>query len=411
MRIAYFVDKFPLISETFVLGQVCGIIDQGHDVVIYANRVVESKVRHPIIDSYRLLDRTVVLPQVPRRFRDRLHFAFQALNTAAASGRLRAALRCLNVFRFRREALRCSLLIRFAPLIGEEPFHVLHCQFGQLGVAVQSIRDCGIADGALVTSFRGTDAMKIATRYPHQFARLFENGDRFLAVSRAIGQRLEDLGCPRDKISILRSGVDLTRFEYRGYSEPHDPIRLLTIARLVPIKGIEFALRAVRHLGNSGVDVEYRVLGDGPSAAALAELTKTLGIEERVAFEGRVDSVRVREALQEADILLAPSITGPGGEQEGLPNSLKEAMATGIPSITTNTGGIPELIQEGQTGYIVDEKDATALAEKVTSLVRNWHSTRAEIDAARRRIESEYDLTSLNRDIEVIYREVAREFG
>ena len=86
-------------------------------------------------------------------------------------------------------------------------------------------------------------------------------------------------------------------------------------------------------------------------------------------------------------------------------------MATGVPSITTNTGGIPELIQEGQTGYIVDEKDATALADKVTSLVRNWHSTREVIDGARRKIETEYDLAALNRDIEVIYREVARGFG
>ena len=410
VRIAYFVDKFPLISETFVLGQICGMIDRGHDVVIYANRLVESKVRHPVIDRYRLLDRTVVLPEVPRRARDRLRFALQALNTAATSGRFRAALRCLNVFRFRRDALNGSLLIRFAPLIAEEPFQVLHCQFGQLGVAVQSVRDCGITDGALVASFRGTDAMKIATRNPQRFTRLFEKGDRFLAVSRAIVQRLEDLGCPGEKISILRSGVDLTRFEYRGYSEPHDPIRLLTIARLAPIKGIEFALRAVRCLHSSGVNVEYRVLGDGPLAARLSELANTLGIEQQVIFEGRVDSRRVKEALQEADILLAPSITGPGGEQEGLPNSLKEAMATGVPSIATPTGGIPELMLDGQTGYIVDEKDETALAETVTRLVRNWHSTRPVIDEARRKIESEYDLAALNRDIEAIYREVARDF-
>ena len=411
MRIAYFVDRFPLISETFVLGQICGMIDRGHDVVIYANRVVESKVRHPVIDRYGLLEKTVFLPEVPRVTRDRLLCVMQALNTAAASGRLRAALRCLNVFRFRRDALNGSLLIRFAPLITEEPFQVLHCQFGQLGVAVQSIRDCGIMDGALVTSFRGTDAMKIATRNPARFARLFEKGDRFLAVSHAIRKRLEELGCPGEKIAILRSGVDLNCFEYRGYSEPHDPIRLLTVARLAPIKGIEFALHAVKRLSGSGVNVEYRVLGDGPAAAKLTELTKTLGIEQQVVFEGRVDSRRVREALQEADILLAPSITGPGGEQEGLPNSLKEAMATGVPSITTNTGGIPELIQDGQTGYIVDEKDEKALEEQVTRLVRDWHSTRAVIEGARRKIESEYDLVALNRDIEVIYTEAARDSG
>lgn len=411
MRIAYFVDRFPLISETFVLGQICGMIDRGHDVVIYTNRLIESEVRQPVIDRYGLLDRTVVLPEAPRGNRDRLHLALQALNTAASSGRLRAALRCLNVFRFRRDALSGSLLIRFAPLIAEEPFHVLHCQFGQLGVAVQSIRDCGITDAGLVTSFRGTDAMKIATRNPARFARLFKKGDRFLAVSRAIGKRLEELGCPAEKIVILRSGVDLNRFEYRGYRKPHDPIRLLTIARLAPIKGVEFALRAVKQLISAGMNVEYRVLGDGPSAGRLADLVRTLGIDEQVIFEGRVDSRRVREALQAADILLAPSITGPQGEQEGLPNSLKEAMATGIPAITTNTGGIPELISDGQTGYIVDEKDEMALADKIAGLVQNWRSTEAVVESARRKIELEYDLAALNRDIEAIYREVARDTG
>lgn len=411
MRIAYFVDSFPLISETFVLGQVCGMIDRGHDVVIYANRLAESKVQHPAIEKYRLLDKTVVLPEVPRRVRDRLRAALQALRTAAASGRFLAALRCLNLFRFGRSALNGSLLIRFAPLITEEPFQVLHCQFGQLGVPVQSVRECGITAGALITSFRGTDAMKIASRKPQRFARLFENGDRFLVVSRSIGKRLQELGCPAEKISILRSGVDLTRFEYRGHAELHDPVRLLTVARLAPIKGIEYALRAVRLLSSSGVNVEYRVLGDGPSAARLAELARSLGIDRQIVFEGRVDARRVREALRGADILLAPSVTGPGGEQEGLPNSLKEAMAIGIPSITTHTGGIPELILDERTGYIVDEKDETALAQTVMRLVGNWRSTRAVIEEGRRKVESEYDLAALNRDIEDIYEEVARESG
>ena len=404
MRIAFFVEKFPLISETFVLAQICGAIARGHEVVVYANRLVEDDVTHSSVDEYDLMNRTVVLPAVPGNLFERWRLAGKALMSAREHGRIGAALRCLNVFQFRGDALRCALLIRAAPMLVEKPFDVLHCQFGQLGVPVQTFRACGVIKGALVTSFRGTDAMKTAARNPQRFRQLFEEGDRFLAVSHAIERRLTELGCPAEKISILRSGVDLGAFAFRGHRPLRDPIRLLTIARLTPIKGLEYALHAVRQLRDAGVEVEYRILGGGPLAGELAALSTALELDPVVTFEGRVDSGRVREALAESDVLLAPSITGPEGEQEGLPNSLKEAMATGVPTITTATGGIPELIEDGHTGYLVAEKDAASIAARITELARNWESVAAVITAARSKIESEYDHAQLSDDLENIYR-------
>ena len=404
MRIAYFVEKFPLISETFVLAQICGAIARGHEVVVFANRLVEDDVKHPSVVEYDLMNRTVVLPAVPRSLPDRLRLARRAMKSAREHGRVGAALRCLNVFKLRGDALRCALLIRSAPMLVERPFDVLHCQFGQLGVPVQTLRACGVIRGALVTSFRGTDAMKTAARNPGRFRQLFEEGDRFLAVSHAVERRLVGLGCPREKISILRSGVDLGAFAFRGHSPLHDPVRLLTIARLTPIKGLEHALRAVKLLREAGVGVDYRILGGGPLASELAGLSVALEIDSLVTFEGRVDSRRVREALAETDILLAPSITGPEGEQEGLPNSVKEAMATGVPTITTATGGIPELVEDGQTGYLVPEKDAASIAARIVELAEDWNSVAAVTERARARIESEYDHAQLSDDIESIYR-------
>jgi len=406
MRIAYFLDKFPLISETFVLAQICGAIARGHEVVVYANRLSEDDVQHPSVADYDLLNRTVVLPAAPERARDRLRLASGVLKTAKGRGRLGAALRCLDVFKFRGDAIRFALLIRSAPMIVEEPFDVLHCQFGQLGVWVQAVRQCGVIHGALVTSFRGTDAMKIAARNPGRFRQLFEEGERFLAVSHAVERRLIALGCPSDRISILRSGVDLDAFSFRGHSPLHDPIRVLTIARLTPIKGLEYALHAIKILHENGLNIEYRILGGGPLASELVGLSKALGIGSLVTFEGRVNTHRVREALAAADILVAPSITGPEGEQEGLPNSLKEAMATGVPAITTATGGIPELIEDGITGYFAQEKDAAAIAAKMLELVKDWGSVAAVTERARRRIQSEYDQAKISDELEQIYREL-----
>ena len=164
MRIAYFLDTFPLISETFVLAQICGAIARGHEVVVYANRPSEDDVQHPSIADYDLLNRTVVLPAAPERARDRLRLASGVLKTAKRRGRLGAALRCLDVFKFRGDAIRFALLIRSAPMIVEEPFDVLHCQFGQLGVSVQAVRQCGVIHGDVVSRYRCNEDSRTESR-------------------------------------------------------------------------------------------------------------------------------------------------------------------------------------------------------------------------------------------------------
>jgi len=408
MKIAYFVERFPLISETFVLGQICGMIDRGHDVVIFADYGAQSDVHHAAIDEYELLDKVTVLPATLPTFFQRLPAAIGALASAAAAGQLRVVLRALNGVRFGRDAMNLKVLFRVAPHIGGSAFDIIHCQFGHLGIWVQRLRECGVLRGTLVTSFRGTDAMKIATQNPEDFAGLFEEGEKFPAVSRSVKRRLVEVGCPEDRVTILRSGIDLGVFDLRDDGSLHHPVRLLTIARLTPVKGIEFALEAVKLLLASGVEVEYRLLGDGPLAEKLQDLAKKLQLEDHVIFEGRVDSRQVIDAINRADILLAPSIKGEQGEQEGLPNSLKEAMAIGVPSIGTNTGGIPELIEDGVNGFLVNQKDAVAIAERIRSLVENWDASKDIVANGRKTVEEHFDLHTLNSELEEIYRVTAQ---
>jgi len=134
-----------------------------------------------------------------------------------------------------------------------------------------------------------------------------------------------------------------------------------------------------------------------------------LDIKSAVTFEGAVDSNRVIEILNESDILVAPSITGPYGEQEGLPNSPKEAMAIGVLAIGTSIGGTPELIVNGVNGYLVREQDAKAIAQCVESAVNDWSSISQLVAAARRTVESDFEINNLNDALEEIYKELAVE--
>lgn len=404
MKIAFFVDRFPLISETFVLAQIVGMIRRGHDVTIFANKILDPAVRHSALDQYDLSDRTVERSFVSRGIAGRLKQGIPALVARVAAGQLGSALGLLNVFRLGRSGPGMNLLIRADVHLRDSQFDVLHCQFGQLGVEVAQLRESGALQGVLVTSFRGTDAMKFASNNPRRYRHLFEAGDRFLAVSAAVRDRLVELGCPEEKIEILRSGVDLSMFSYREPRELHSPVRLVTIGRLAPNKGVEYALEAVYKLLGAGHSVEYRIVGDGPSRQSLTSCVARLGLDASVKFYGAVTADRVAEILGDADVLIAPSTTGPHGEQEGLPNSLKEAMACGVLAIGTSIGGIPELINHGINGFLVPEKSAASIVECVTTVIEKQDEMPRIASNARQSIEEHFDLQRLNIDLEKTYQ-------
>jgi colanic acid/amylovoran biosynthesis glycosyltransferase len=411
MKIAFFVDRFPLVSETFVLSQIAGMIERGHEVVIFANRQVDTDVRHDGIERYKMMDRLVVRPVVQKNLLPRMAQGVKSFFAAVAAGRLGPALATVNFLRLGRAALGMHLLIRAGAHTSNGCFDILHCQFGQLGIEVAQLRRCRVLSGALVTSFRGTDAMKIASQKPHLFRHLFSAGDRFLAVSGVIKDRLIELGCPGDRIEILRSGVDLSTFGYREPGVFCEPVRLVTIGRLAPNKGIGYALEAVRELLDAGQKVQYRIVGDGPVRQDLIDTVERLEVESSVVFVGAVSSDQVAAILRESDILIAPSITGPQGEQEGLPNSLKEAMACGVLAIGTRIGGIPELIEHGVSGFLVPEKDATAIAECIESILRHQEGVSTIAMRAREKVEQYFDLGRMNEDLESVYRRTSGTYA
>ena len=404
MKIAFFVDKFPLVSETFVLTQVAGMIGRGHDVTIFANKIVKPDAMHPIIEQYQLMSKVVVRPVVRRQWARRTAQALGAFVAAIGAGRVMPALATLNVFRRGRAALGLHLLVRASAHFRDSRFDVLHCQFGELGIEVAALKDCGVLQGRLVTSFRGADA----TIHSHQrltvYDDLFRTGDCFLAVSGSIRDKLLELGCPADKIRILRSGVDLSAFEYRGPRELHTPLRLVSIGRLAPTKGIEYALDAIRRLLDEGVALEYRIAGDGPRRQELEDTAAQLGLQSVVQFEGAVDRDRVVEILRDADILVAPSVVAESGQTEGVPNVLKEAMACGVPAIGTRVGGVAELIEHGTNGFLVPQRDADAIADCVRTVLDQQDSLPEVLGRAREAIEKEYDLQRLNTDLENVYQ-------
>ena len=185
-------------------------------------------------------------------------------------------------------------------------------------------------------------------------------------------------------LKIVRCGLELE--DYR-FEEPRERVeRIYCAARLAPEKGFEFLIEAIKIVVEQGFIVELHIIGDGPSRAILEHLAQTIGITEHVHFLGAVDeSTKMRE-LYAADLFVLPSLA------EGLPSSITEAMAVGVPVVATNIAGISELVEHGRTGLLVRPSDPHALAEAIKKMIRCHKFRKRAAVRARQKAVKDFDV-------------------
>lgn len=402
LRVAMFVNEFPALSETFVLNQITGLLDLGHGVTIFATRARAETRVHTDVMSYKLWERLCYRGMPGSRLR-RLARAPRIL---ARHLRKTAVLkRTLDPVRYGREATSLGMLYWADRLVGQAPFDIIHCHFGIVGRLVGFLRETGALRGKLVTTFHGVDMSACLDREPDLYQHLFKHGDLFLPVSDHWKRRLVAHGCDPARIEVHRMGIDPERFPLTvRRTAPDRPASILTIGRLVEKKGIEYGLRAVAKLAGRGVPLSYEIVGGGPMRAELETLARELAIADRVVFRGPLVQKEVVRVMHEHDILLAPSVTDRDGDQEGIPVTIMEAMATGMPVVSSLHSGIPELVENGTSGILVAERDVDGLADAIGTLLGDPSRCKTMGLAARTKVIADYNIDLLNRELEMRYR-------
>lgn len=401
LRIAFLLPSFPELSNTFILNQITGLLDRGHDVRLLAEARGSFDGAPSAVERYRLAERMCHIP-IPRRHIARLRSALALL--ASPSGRTRAALDSLDPRHHGKAAWNLVQYHTAVSILRAERFDVLHCQFGVHGPAAERVLRLAGLEVPLVTSFRGADLTKTLQREPRRFSELLRNGDLFLPVSRDFRQRLIEAGAPPERVVVHRSGIDLRRFPFNPRPPRETGARLLFVGRLTEKKGVVYLLEALARLIASGRELELNIIGSGPLQDALRAKSRDLGLDQHVHFDGALSHDEVVAALERSHALVAPSVTAADGDQEGIPNVLKEAMACGLPVVATHHSGIPELVEDGVTGFLAPERDVVALADRIAWLLDD-PSRRLELGmAARRRVEREYDTERLNDELVDLYR-------
>ncbi|OQW35950.1 MAG: hypothetical protein A4E19_15960 [Nitrospira sp. SG-bin1] len=408
MKIAFLVSQFPSVSETFILNQIVGLMELGHDVHIFADKSVKNVTIHENYEKYGLSKRTHYYG-IPQNKISRMLKAILLIMKYAPS-HYDVLLRSLNIVRYGKPSWSLSLLFMSAALTERGPFDIIHCQFGALGPSGVALNQICASHSKIVTSIRGYDVTVYLKKHPGIYRELFGEGDLFLPVCEFLKERLIQEGCEQKKIVVHHSGIDCSKFEYiqreRG---PGDPIKVLTIARLIEKKGVAFAVEAVSHLLSKGEKIDYSIVGDGALREELQQLIKSMGIERQVRLLGWKTHEEVKRLLEESHVLVAPSLTSESGDQEGIPNAIKEAMATGLPVISTFHSGIPELVADGVSGLLVPERDAVSLAEALAQLMSHPEICNRMGKAGRMHVEQGFDTHALNKKLEELYRELMQD--
>ena len=301
-------------------------------------------------------------------------------------------------------ALPCS---KFASVIRESGAKFIHAHFGTNGALIAAT--ARKTDKPLIVTLHGVDVGILLNPhipvdylfYKRTYKRMFETAQLLLPASQELADCLVQLGAPDSKIHIHRLGVDTSAFT--PFKRPDRPAQFLMIGRQVEKKGFEYGIRAFAKIAGKHKNSTLTLIGKGPLQESLQALAAELGIADKVIFKGSVAAQLMPALLAEYDVLVAPCIVAKNNDRDSGLIVLKEAGASAMASIGTFCGGLPEIIDDGRTGYLVGQREIDSLAESMDALASDYNlRTQMGIDA-RAKMEAEYDTVKQNEKLEEIF--------
>ncbi len=292
-------------------------------------------------------------------------------------------------------------------------FNIVHAHFGHNGIhAMRFAERHGLP---LVVSLHGHDVTMLLGsdkyhptwwHYLFLHQRLFRRAALFLAASTELKELIQRVGCPKEKVVVHRLGVDLTAFKPEPELRQRDPQIVVMVGRFVEKKGHRYGIDAAAQAIKAGLNLKLIILGDGPLKDVYQKQIATLGLQDVVEMPGPMPHKAVVDLLKKATVLVAPSVIAKNLDRESGLIVAKEASACGIPSVGTIHGGIPDIIDDGVTGYLVEERDSRTLGERLITLLQDEDLSREMGRAALNKMRAEYDIRERVLALEDIYDSV-----
>ncbi len=251
-------------------------------------------------------------------------------------------------------------------------------------------------------------AKDIYTSEPAQLRRKLLRARFIVTCTRYNARYLQSLVDFPLSLHTIYHGIDLEFFSFGANPPDSPPYRLLSVGRLVPKKGYDDLLRALKILDQTGFDFRLEHIGSGESKDEIRALVRRLNLQHRVRFLGTLPHEKVIHHYRNSHAFVLACKVAPNGDRDGIPNVLVEAMAVGVPVISTRVSAIPELVEDGVTGTLVDPGRPEELAQAIRNVLTSASGLDRQIRAARRKVEREFDNRRCVRKLYDLLKEALR---
>lgn len=294
-------------------------------------------------------------------------------------------------------------------LLDRENAQLLHIYFGH--IAVHLLPLIRAWPKPVVVSFHGADVMVDLDKPAYRAAtqQMLEAVQLVLVRSESLGRALINLGCPAGKIRLQHTGIPVAEIPFQPRVWPQDGAwKTVQACRLIEKKGLRVSLRAFAKFAARYPTATFTIAGEGPLRTELGQLAAELGIADKVFFPGFISQTQLRELFYQSHLFLHPSEVSEDGNQEGVPNSMLEAMASGLPVFATEHGGIPEAIENGRSGILVKEGDGEALARALLERTANPAELAAIARNGAEVVRKRFEQTGQTQQLEDYYLEAMK---
>ncbi len=390
-KIAYIMSRFPKITETFVLYEILAVRDQGFEVEIFPLIRERQAVTHP--EAEALLPKVHFHPVIsPSILKAHLYYFRRSPSTYSRTllevlrgswGSLNFFLGALAIF---------PKVVRFAYDMEEAGVSHVHAHFANHPAVAALIigKLTGIpysftAHGSDLHVDRRMLAEKVASS---AFTVTVSSYNRELIVKEC-GEKF------RDRVQVIHCGVDPDLFATASESPctgSSQRVRIVCVGSLEEVKGHRFLVEACRILKGSGVDFTCHLVGEGKLRTSIEQLVERSNLQDRVVFHGALARPDVVQLLSGSDISVLSSVKTANGKREGIPVALMEAMAAGLPVVSSRLSGIPELVEDGHTGLLVQQRNPAEIAEALRILACNTTMRRKMGQSGRDRVTRLFNL-------------------